>query len=92
LQSGRLKLEISEVDHNALSHNVATNEYIDLLEKASALSVANFIIHVDCIVGMIHCHLYGMRCPLCVVVQGLPKEVKAYLMGVFDIAEFVTLS
>ena len=87
MQGRRLKLEISEVNHDSLSHDVSSNKYIDLLKETSTFSVADLVIHIDCIVGVIDCYLNWVCSPLSVVVESLPQEMETDLMRILDVAE-----
>ncbi len=68
LQGGRLEFEISEINHNSFSHDVPPDKHIDLFEETSSLSVADLIIHIDCVIGVVDCHLDWVGGPLSVII------------------------
>ena len=72
LQGGCLEFEISEINHNTFSHDVPSYKHIDLFEETSSLSVTDLIIHIDCVVGVVDCHLDWVGGPLSVIIQRLP--------------------
>jgi hypothetical protein len=72
LESRCFEFEISEINHNSFSHNVTTHKNINLLEETSSFSVTDFVIHIDCIVGVIDCNLNRVSSPLSVVIESFP--------------------
>jgi hypothetical protein len=72
LQSCRLEFEISKVNHNSFSHDVASDEDIDLFKETGSFSVADLIIHIDCVVSVIDGHLNWVGGPLGVIIKGFP--------------------
>jgi len=72
LQGRSLELEISEVNHDSFSHDVPSYKNINLLEEARSFSVADLIIHIDCIVSVVDGHLNWVSGPLSVIIKGLP--------------------
>jgi hypothetical protein len=68
LQGCCLELEISEVNHDSFSHDMPSHKHIYLLEEARSFSVADLIIHIDCIVSVIDGHLNWVSGPLGVII------------------------
>ena len=90
LQSRSLKSELSEVDLDALSHYVSTDEDVNLLQKAGTLTVANLVVVVNCVVRVIHGNLDRVRGTLGVVIESFPEEVKTNLVRILDILKALT--
>jgi hypothetical protein len=91
LQSGSLESEVSEVDLDALSHDVSPDEDVDLLQEAGTFAVANLVIVVYCVVRVIHCNLDRVCGTLGVIIESFPEEMKANLVRIFDISEGLAL-
>jgi hypothetical protein len=56
-----------EVEADPLLHDVSPEKVVNLLQEAGSLSVANFVKHIDRIIGVVYRHRYR--------VSGLPAIV-----------------
>ena len=72
LEGRCFEFEISEINHNSFSHNVTTHKNINLLEETSSFSIADLVIHIDCVVSVIDCNLNRVSSPLSVVIESFP--------------------
>jgi hypothetical protein len=63
-----LESEVTEIDLYSLSHDVSADKDIYLFQEACTLSVADLVIIVDCVVGMVNCDLNGMRGSLGIII------------------------
>jgi hypothetical protein len=72
LEGRCFKFEIPEINHNSFSHNVTTHKNINLFEETSSFSIADLVIHIDCVVSVIDCHLNRVSSSLSVVIESFP--------------------
>jgi hypothetical protein len=72
LEGGSFVGEVTEVNLDSLSHNVTTDKDVNLFQEASSLAIADLVIVVYCVVGVVDSNLNRVCGALSVVIKSFP--------------------